>query len=172
LSKQKKPRAPNAPAVRLTDAAIKRYRPTNKRREISDAGCPGLRLIIQTKTGSKSFALRFRRPNGVHAKLTLGPFDGSGKEIGGTPVIGQPLTLVAAHALAAAVKRERAMGVDVVEEHKAAKSRQGSAAADRKVNAFGSALREFFVDHRTSKGQRPRRWREDASALAACRTEV
>jgi hypothetical protein len=152
-------------AVRLTDAAIQRYRPTATRREIPDAACSGLRLVVQAGTGAKSFALRFRKPDGSHAKLTLGPFDATGKEITGTPVIGQPLTLAAARALAATVNRQRAMGVDVVEERRAAKSRQRNAAADRKANSFGPALIEFFVDHTTKKGARPRRWREDASAL-------
>ena len=152
------------PTTKLTDAAIQRYRPTNQRREIPDAACPGLRLIVQA-TGSKSFALRFRKPNGVPAKLTLGPYDGSRRELKDVPVIGQPLTLAAARALAATVNRERALGIDVVGECKAAKSRQGAAAAHREANTFAAALQEFFVDHKTRKGARPRRWREDAAAL-------
>jgi len=81
------------------------------------------------------------------------------------PVIGQPLTLAAARQLATSVNRERAMGVDVVEERRAAKSRQVNAAAHREASAFGPALIEFFTDHTTKKSARPRRWREDASAL-------
>jgi integrase len=162
LSKQKTPRAT---AVRLTDAAIKRYRPTDERREISDAASPGLRLVIQARTGSKSFALRFRKPDGSHAKMVLGPFDESGRELKGEPVVGQPLTLAAAHALAASKMRERKMGIDVIEERRAAKSRQANAAADREANTFGAALVEFFADHVTRKGQRPRRWREDSAQL-------
>jgi integrase len=157
LSKPKKPRAPNAPAKQLTDAGIQKRRPTNKRQEISDAGCPGLRLVIQARTGAKSFVLRFRQQGGVtatgkprtHAKLVLGPYDATRRELTGIPVIGQLLTLAAARALAAAQNRERAMGVNVIEERRAAKSRLKSAAAD----------------HTTKKGQRPRRWREDAATL-------
>jgi integrase len=174
LSKPKKPRAPNAPAKQLTDAGIQKRRPTNKRQEISDAGCPGLRLVIQARTGAKSFVLRFRQQDGgvtatgkprTHAKLVLGPYDATRRELTGIPVIGQPLTLAAAHALAAAVKRERALGVNVIEAHRATKSRLKSAVADREANAFSTALVEFFADHTTKKGQRPRRWREDAATL-------
>jgi integrase len=154
-----------ATAVRLTDAAIKRYGPTTSRREISDAASPGLRLIIQAKTGAKSFALRFRRPDNTHAKLTLGSYDESGKELEGVPVMGQPLTLAAARALAASVMRQRALGVDVIEERRAAKSRQRNADADREASVFGSALIQFFADHKTRKDERPRRWREDAAQL-------
>lgn len=172
--KPKKPRAPNAPAKQLTDAGIQKRRPTNKRQEISDAGCPGLRLVIQARTGAKSFVLRFRQQDGgvtatgkprTHAKLVLGPYDGTRKELTGIPVIGQPLTLAAARALAAAQNRERALGVNVIEERRAAKSRLKSAAADRVANAFSTALVEFFTDHTTKKGQRARRWREDAATL-------
>jgi integrase len=173
LSKPKKPRAPNAPATLLTDAGIQKRRPTNKRQEISDAGCQGLRLVIQARTGKKSFVLRFRQQDGVtasgkprtHAKLVLGAYDPTGKELKGEPVIGQLLTLAAARALAAAKMRERALGVNVIEERRAAKSRLKSAAADRVANAFGTALIEFFTDHTTKKGQRARRWREDAATL-------
>jgi hypothetical protein len=56
----------------LTAAAIARYRPGKTRREIPDGGARGLRLIVQVG-GFKSFALRFRKPGGVPAKLTLGP---------------------------------------------------------------------------------------------------
>ena len=163
MSKQIKPQ--RATAVRLTDAAIKRYRPTTSRREISDAASPGLRLIIQAKTGAKSFALRFRRPDNTHAKLTLGSYDQNGKELEGVPVMGQPLTLAAARALAASVMRQRALGIDVIEERRTAKLRQRDANADREASAFGRALIEFFVDHKTRKNERPRRWREDAAQL-------
>ena len=147
----------------LTDAAIQRYKPTGKVREISDPGYTGLRLVIQT-TGSKSFVLRFRRPGGGFAKLTLGSYDGSG-QIDGTPVVGQPLTLRAARALAACLNRDRAMKIDVLDKHRKTKSQQKTAKIDREANAFGAALVAFFIDHRTKKGARPRRWREDAAQL-------
>jgi integrase len=47
------------------------------RAEISDAACPGLYLIVQP-SGTRSWALRYRRPGGSTAKLTLGRADADG----------------------------------------------------------------------------------------------
>jgi len=96
---------------RLTVAAIEKLKPTDKRQEKLDAGSDGLRLIIQP-SGAKSWAMRFRRPDGTHAKLTLGSVDLSGREGTGTPVMGAPLTLKEARWLATEVTRKRAAGVD------------------------------------------------------------
>jgi hypothetical protein len=55
-----------------------------------------LYLILQ-ESGQRSFALRFRKPNGKPAKLTLGPVDVSGVEPGAAPSLdslGGPLTTV------------------------------------------------------------------------------
>jgi len=60
--------------AKLSAIAVKNIRPGKARREIPDSGCPGLYLIVQI-SGAKSWALRFRRPNGTPAKLTLGPLD-------------------------------------------------------------------------------------------------
>src|SRR5262249_26313228 len=54
---------------------------------IPDGACPGLRLVIQP-SGSKSWCVRFRRPGGKPAKLTLGSADDSGREGENDPVIG------------------------------------------------------------------------------------
>src|SRR6202051_4246397 len=83
----------------LTAAGIARYKPGKERREIRDGAATGLYLILQ-ESGQRSFALRFRKPNGKPAKLTLGPVDVSGVEQAGTPVLGAPLTLAGARALA------------------------------------------------------------------------
>ena len=72
-------------AKTITAAAVKNYRPGEGRREIPDGGCPGLYLVIQA-SGHRSWAMRFRRPNGKPAKLTLGPVDLSGKEAESEPV--------------------------------------------------------------------------------------
>ena len=107
----------------LTFAAIERYRPTGQRREIRDGGTQGLSLVIQP-SGAKSWAMRFRRPNGQPAKLTLGTVDLSGKELKDKPEIGMPLSLPAARQLAAEVHRQRAMGRDVIADHAAARHRR------------------------------------------------
>jgi hypothetical protein len=55
----------------LTDAAVRKGKAAKDRREIADAACPGLYLVIQP-SGAKSWALRYRRPEGRTAKLVLG----------------------------------------------------------------------------------------------------
>ena len=61
-------------AKTLTAAAIRTLRASDQRQEIRDGGAAGLYLVVQPR-GHKSFALRFRRPDGKPAKLVLGPFD-------------------------------------------------------------------------------------------------
>lgn len=152
------------PATKLTAAAVAKLTGAATRREIADANAPGLHLVIQP-SGAKTWAMRFRKPDGKHGKLTLGPVDISTKELKGEPVIGQPLTLAAARHLAAAIQRDRAMGLDVIEQHKVKVARQRDAVIDRKANSFGAAVREFFADYKTKRGSRPRRWRDDAAIL-------
>jgi integrase len=69
------------------------------RTEFPDSACPGLRLIVQP-TGTKSWALRYRRPDGTTAKHTLGDASADG------------LTLAAARAKAATARLRREQGED------------------------------------------------------------
>lgn len=88
------------PRKLLTATAIAKLKPDlSKRREIPDAACPGLYLIIQP-SGAKSWALRHRQ-GGRPQKLTLGafleePIDGQVSP----PVLGGRLTLTDARKLA------------------------------------------------------------------------
>jgi integrase len=153
----------------LTVAAILRYQPhATKRREIPDSKATGLYLVIQPKpSGRKSWAIRLRRPDGRPAKMTLGPVD-IGDEPSDESTQGGPLTLAMARELASKIARERARGADVIGEHKAKKEREQNANANRAADSFGACARQFFIEHRTSDkrgGERPRRWREDASTL-------
>lgn len=152
---------------KLTTIAVAKYvAAANERREIRDALAPGLYLIIQPKpSGAKSWALRFRRPNGRPAKLTLGHVDLSEGETTDEPTLGGSLTLRQARQLANKIDRDRARGIDVVERHKADKRRTAAAAETRAANTFAAAAREFFVDYRTRHGDRQRRWRGDARLL-------
>jgi hypothetical protein len=105
-------------AKTLTTAAVEKLKAHgNKRREVHDGASTGLYLIIQA-SGHKSWALRFRKPDGMPAKLTLGVVDFSGAELQGSPTIGQPLSLPAARQLAAEVHRQRALGRDVIDDVK------------------------------------------------------
>jgi integrase len=145
----------------LTDAAVEKYRAGATRREIPDAKATGLHLVIQT-SGTKSWALRFRRPDGKTAKLTLGPVDFSGIEQGGALIVGQPLTLAAARSLAANIHRERMMGRDVVADRAAEKQRQRAAIATRVANTFGTLARQFIEEHAKPH---TRRWQDTARLL-------
>jgi integrase len=151
----------------LTVAAVRKYAPQARRREIRDSLAPSLYLVVQPKPGgTKSWAMRFRRPGGRPAKLTLGRVDLSEEETADAPQLGGALTVRQARQLANEIDRRRARGLDVVEDHRAAKHRARSAAAQRRVSSFGGAAREFFADYKVKRwGARPRRWRDDARLL-------
>ena len=57
-------------AKMLTDAACRNSRGKSNRREIRDGGATGLYLVIQP-SGHKSWALRYRRPNGKPAEAAV-----------------------------------------------------------------------------------------------------
>jgi integrase len=151
---------------KLTEPTMRQYRPQTKRREVHDTQAPSLYLVIQAKPSkTMSWALRFRRPDGRTAKLTLGRvvFD---DEPSDAPVIGGALTLRQARELAAKIDRDRARGLDVIEEHKAQQKRLATAAATAAANSFGALAREFFINHKVKKWQtRLRHWRADARLL-------
>ena len=64
----------------LTDAACRKFVPGPKRRRIRDAAARSLFLVIEP-SGHKAWQMRFRRPDGRPGKMTLGPFDRSGREL-------------------------------------------------------------------------------------------
>ncbi|MGB3743089.1 MAG: Arm DNA-binding domain-containing protein, partial [Xanthobacteraceae bacterium] len=146
---------------RLTTAGINRYRPTAKRREVRDSAVRGLYLVIHP-TGQKSFVMRFCRPGGQPAKLTLGPLDLTGAEISDEPVIGQPLTLGAAHALATKVHRQRALGRDVIADYQALKHQQHIETELGAASAYPVTVRQFIAEHAQPK---TRCWRDTARFL-------
>ena len=148
-------------AKTMTAAAVKNYRPGKGRREIPDGGCPGLYLVIQA-SGHRSWAMRFRRPNGKPAKLTLGPVDLSGKEAESEPVLDSPLTLASARRLAAEIHRQRAMGRDVVADYDASRRRQKSEHESRAKSTYAAAAKDFIEQYASKK---TRRWRETARLL-------
>jgi integrase len=152
--------------MRLTAPAIAKLRASTKgRREIPDGACPGLHLVIQ-ESGVKSFALRYRRPSGKSAKLTLGRVDLTGAENGSAPIIGMPLTLAAARTLATECKRQIALGKDPAADYFAERDRRRTVAVERAASTFASAVRKFTDEYRVPrKGRKPRGWREGAKIL-------
>jgi integrase len=145
----------------LTAAAVAKYRPTQMRREIPDRGAQALFLVIQP-SGAKSWAMRFRRPDGSHGKLTLGPVDLSGTEMPAEPVIGQPLTVAGARALASEVHRQRAMGRDVIADHAINRHRQRTELAESAGNTYAVLVPRFIEEHARP---RTRRWADTARML-------
>jgi hypothetical protein len=150
-----------AEAKVLTDAAVRKYAPGRTRHRIRDALAKSLFLVIEP-SGHKSWQMRFRRPDGRPGKLTLGPFDASGREQKDDPEIGQPLTLAAARQLATAQHRRRALGEDVIAEHKARKHRRHAELIDRSKNTFAAAARAYVEDYARKQ---TRRWRETSRLL-------
>jgi integrase len=140
-------------AKTLTAAGIEKLRPTTQRREIPDAGCQGLYLIVQS-SGVKSFALRARRPNGTNFKLTLGRY--TPIETNGAPAIGAPLTLHAARQLAIELMRDRARGVDVAGRRRVEKLAIGDA------KTFAAAASDFVTQYAKPK---QRNWKETSRFL-------
>jgi hypothetical protein len=130
----------------LTAAACRKFAPGRERRRIRDAGARSLFLVIEP-SGHKAWQMRFRTPTGRIAKLTLGSFDQSGRELKGDPQIGQPLTLQAARQLAATVHRERALGHDVVADHHARRRRQRTEVEQRAASTFGASVRDYIAEH-------------------------
>jgi integrase len=142
----------------LTAAAVARLRPGDERLELPDGACPGLNLIIQP-SGAKSWALRFRRPDGRPAKLTLGSvFDSDGAEPSTPPVVGGHLTLAAVRRLVGELRHEIAQGRDPAAAYLTAKRRQSEVAAD----TFAEAARAFIEQYAR---KRVRRWEEMARLL-------
>lgn len=150
-----------AKAKPLTDFAVKNYKPGKQRREIPDGGCLGLRLVVQP-SGHKSWAMRFRKPNGAPYKLTLGPVDLSGRKVEGEPAIGQLLTLARARRLAAAINDQRASGRDVAAEYKADTHRRKSQRESRAASTFAAAATDFIEQYAKKK---TRGWKEQARLL-------
>jgi len=151
-------------AMMLTPTAVTKLKPTDRRREIRDAGAPGLRLVIHP-TGAKTWITRFRRPNGKQGNLTLGPLDTSGNEEH-APTIGHPLTVSGARALAIELSRQRAREVDVIAVRRTERHRKRISMMEFSANTFGDAAKEFIEERVVRKtGEKPRRWIEDARIL-------
>ena len=160
-------------AKALTDAAVKKLRPAAARREVPDLNQHGLRLVIQP-SGAKSWAMRFRRPNGQSAKLTLGPADLSDRQPAIDektnkpipPKIGAALRLIEARWLAADINNQRASDLDVISEQRVNKARRRADVKERWANTYDQAVRDFIDNHIVAKsGKKPRRWRESARML-------
>jgi integrase len=137
-------------AKKLTAVAVDQAKAKADRYEIADAGCPGLRLVVQ-ESGAKSWLMRFRSPverdrngRGKARKLTLGPLAGDGEACDGEPKIGRPLTLADARALATDVIRKIRQGVDPALQRRTEKRAAMVAAVSNKVE---DVFAQFMAKH-------------------------
>ncbi|MGY3690704.1 integrase [Bradyrhizobium sp. USDA 3240] len=157
---------PRVERINLTNAAARSLKPNPAgNRLIKDDGATALFLVI-TPGGHRSWMMRFRDPAGRPRKMVLGPLHSGKEEIKGDVVVGMPLTLKAAHLLAADVLRDRALNKDVAAEHKTRKVRQRTEKERQTATAFGVCVRRFFIEYKVKKSStRPRRWYETAALL-------
>src|SRR5262245_45803908 len=98
------PRTATSPAKVLTAIGVANLRPKGERYEVRDAGCHGLRVVVQP-SGHKSWHLRYWR-NGKGVNLALGPVLLDAPAADMSPVVGAPLSLADARLLAVQVLRE------------------------------------------------------------------
>jgi integrase len=141
----------------LTAAAVQKMKRQAQRIEVRDSGCRGLILVIQP-SGHKSWAMRFRDRNSKLVRMSLGAVDLTGIETAAEPIIGAPLTLVAARRMAAEINRRRAFGCDVV----AARRREELERKVRGSKTFDQAVVDFVEQHVRPK---TRRWQSQARLL-------
>lgn len=127
-------------AKKLTGVVIGRLRPAGVRREVKDERTAGLHLVIHP-SGQRSWVMRFRRPSGKQAKLTLGTF--AEEETADTPVLGGQLTLAGARQLATEVNRKRALGQDPAAEFIVEKRKRRAEARQAAKNTFGAATQAY-----------------------------
>jgi len=118
-------------AAKLTPIAVEKAKPGSKRREVPDAGCAHLYLVVQP-TSKKSWACRYRL-TGRPQKLTLGEW---------------PTTSLAeARRLAAAAMARVAKGEDPA----ATKRQEKAEAADRDGDTVAARAAQFIEQHARRK---------------------
>lgn len=148
----------------LTPLTVRNTRPAAIRREIADAGCKGLLLVVQP-SGARSWAFRYRFA-GKPRKLTIGPVY-NGKDEPATPAIDQANTLAGARKLAFDAALQVAKGIDPAKakqrEKEAARLRaENSELADRDTV---EAVARSFVRKHAMKNNRRRSWVETARLI-------
>ena len=146
----------------LTDAGALAINPTDRRQEIADAGCRGLRLVVQP-SGCKSWAFRYLFA-GKPRKLTLGPLHVGGGE---PPVaeLDQALTVAGARQLASAAALDVARGSDAAKAKRTKKQalrREQHHEQLKDRDTVESVARQFVEKYAKVK---TRSWRQTAGTL-------
>jgi integrase len=148
----------------LTTAAVKAAKAGPSRREIADAQCRGLHLVIQP-SGGKSWAFRYRFA-GRPKKHTLGPVYLGTDEIE-QPALDQANTLAGARKLAGDAALQVARGIDPAR----AKVRDRALARQRAENTelldhdTIEAVARAFIEKHAKKNTRPSSWLQTARLI-------
>jgi integrase len=129
--------------AKLTAKSIEHIKPGATRREIPDAGCRGLYLIVQP-SGRKSWATRYRFKQ-EPVKLTLGSWPA--------------LTLAAARKAATDALHDLTQGRDPAAAKFEAKEKAEKAAAERAADTIDHWAKRFLEQHARKK-TRPNSWRQ------------
>jgi integrase len=148
----------------LTPVAVKAARAGPERREIPDAGCRGLYLVIQS-AGSKSWAFRYRF-NGRPKKLTIGPVYLGTDEIE-QPALDQPNTLAGARKLAGEAALQVARGIDPA-KHKKREKKQAQLRAEHSElldRDTVEAVARLFIEKYAKPNTRPASWLQTARLI-------
>ena len=148
----------------LTPLAVNSTKPGVCRREIPDAGCAGLYLVVQS-SGAKSWAFRYRFA-GRPKKLTLGPlFQGPKGDEPEQAVLDQANTLAGARELATTAARQVAKGADPAraKQRERQASRQRAELSELKDRDTVEAVAKVFIDKYARA--RNRGWRDTARIL-------
>ncbi len=127
--------------AKLTAKSVENIKPSATRREIPDAGCRGLYLVVQP-SGRKSWAVRYRY-GGAPKKLTLD----------------RAPTLAAARKAATDALHELAQGRDPAALKFEAKASAEQAAADRNADTVDNLAAQFIEKHAKRK-TRENTWRQ------------
>jgi integrase len=130
----------------FTPLSIKAIKPGVSRREIPDAGCRGLYLIVQASpSGSKSWAYRYRF-NGKPKKLTIGDCY-LGRDEPDRVELGLAATLRGARQLASEAALQVAKGVDPAASKSAAKAETKQRAVVLEHDRIESVIETFLEKH-------------------------
>jgi integrase len=141
-------------AKKLTAISVQNEAPGNERKEIADAGCTGLYLVVQP-SGARSWALRYRfldKPR----KLTLGPVltVANGEAEPDDVEIGTPLTLAAARKLAQDELHKLKLGRDPAADKKHGIATSKSEAVRRAADSV-EVLAALFIKQHVKAKNRP-----------------
>jgi integrase len=138
---------------KLTAISVQSVTPGNERKEIADAGCAGLYLVVQP-SGARSWALRYRYLDKTR-KLTLGPVltMASGEAEPDDVEIGTPLTLAAARKLAQDELHKLKLGRDPAADKKHGIATSKSEAVRRAADSVEALAARFLKQHVEAKNR-------------------